>query len=65
MRSCGRSVRARAQRRRTISGADLAAGLTLYSERGEDYVDELRLIIRVNDLDRFDIAPATRTARAD
>ena len=47
-----------------ISGADLAAGLTLYSERGEDYVEELRLIMRVNDLDRFDIAPSTQTALA-
>ncbi len=61
-----RAIRARArQAASTISGADLAAGLTLYSERGEDYVDELRLIIRVNDLGRFDSAPATRTARAD
>ena len=61
-----RAIRARARAAAaTISGADLAAGLTLYSERGEDYVDELRLIIRVNNLDRFDIGPATRTARAD
>ncbi|MCH2098860.1 MAG: glucosaminidase domain-containing protein, partial [Pseudomonadales bacterium] len=61
-----RAIRARAREAAaTISGADLAAGLMLYSERGEDYVDELRQIIRVNDLGRFDSAPATRTARAD
>lgn len=33
---------------------DLAEGLIAYSEKGSDYVDLVREIIRVNDLDAFD-----------
>ena len=32
----------------------LAAGLERYSERGQDYIDEIRSIIRFNDLDELD-----------
>ena len=35
---------------------DLAQGLTSYSERGQEYVDTLRSIIRVNKLDIADDA---------
>lgn len=41
-----------------IRGADLAAGLTRYSERGDAYVDELRAIIRINDLAVHDVGAA-------
>ena len=34
-----------------LSGLDMAAGLTRYSERGEAYIDEVRQVIRVNDLE--------------
>ena len=50
----------RAMRRQEISdkgyptGLTLAAGLTGYSERGEEYVEELRSMIRYNSLDRYD-----------
>lgn len=49
--------RLRAQARdagREPTGAELAAGLALYSERGDDYIDEIRAIIRVNDLTPLD-----------
>ncbi|MGM0766997.1 MAG: glucosaminidase domain-containing protein [Pseudomonadota bacterium] len=38
------------------SGAALAAGLIGYSERGEDYVKEIRSMIRYNNLSYFDLA---------
>ncbi|MDB4609657.1 glucosaminidase domain-containing protein [Verrucomicrobia bacterium] len=36
-----------------LDGLRLAEGLTLYSIRGEDYVKELQLMIRKNELSRF------------
>ncbi len=47
---------------RAIRGAELAAGLSRYSERGEVYIEELRLIMRVNDLDRYDLEPPLTAA---
>ncbi|MEX2474363.1 glucosaminidase domain-containing protein [Marinobacter sp.] len=38
------------------SGTALAAGLIGYSERGEDYVKEIRSMIRYNNLSYFDLA---------
>lgn len=38
------------------SGSALAAGLIGYSERGEDYVKEIRSMIRYNNLNYFDLA---------
>lgn len=46
-----------------IRGAELARGLIRYSERGEEYVEELRQIIRVNKLDAYDL-PATPPSMA-
>ncbi len=37
-----------------ISGAELAAGLEKYSARGAEYVNELRAMIRVNQLAQYD-----------
>lgn len=37
-----------------LSSIELAQGLTSYSERGQEYVDTLRSIIRVNKLDNAD-----------
>lgn len=37
-----------------LSGFDLAEGLLQYSARGEDYIEELREMIRINKLSRFD-----------
>lgn len=37
-----------------ISGIALAAGLTSYSERGEDYIEELREMIKFNKLLKYD-----------
>jgi len=39
---------------RPLSSIELAQGLTSYSERGQEYVDTLRSIIRVNKLDLAD-----------
>jgi len=50
---------ARAQTRKmgkSLSGYKLAAGLIKYSERGQDYVDEVRALIRVNGLSETDKA---------
>ncbi|MDI9244952.1 glucosaminidase domain-containing protein [Marinobacter sp. CHS3-4] len=41
---------------RLASGSTLAAGLSLYSERGEDYIKEIRSMIRFNKLARYDQA---------
>jgi len=41
---------------RSLDGAELAGALTAYSERGQDYIDMLRGIIRVNRLQPFDKA---------
>jgi len=38
------------------NGFTLAASLTSYSERGEEYIQTLRMLMRVNDLDQFDTA---------
>jgi len=37
-----------------LTGEYLAAGLINYSERGEDYVREIRSLIRSNELDRYE-----------
>lgn len=50
-----RDVRARLrQEEAPITGIALAAGLTKYSERGEEYIDELRSMIRFNKLGQYD-----------
>ena len=55
-----RTLRAQARRDgRTVRGVELAAGLLRYSERREAYVEEIRTIIRVNELGRLDGAPMT------
>ncbi len=36
------------------SGAELAEGLSRYSERGDEYVEEIRSMIRINKLDKYD-----------
>lgn len=36
-----------------FTGHELAEGLLRYSERGEDYVEEIQMMIRVNDLHRY------------
>lgn len=38
-----------------ITGVDLAAGLVRYSERGDEYIHELRSMIRYNELDELDL----------
>lgn len=40
-----------------IRGTRLAAGLTSYSERGQEYIDELRSMIRSNGLAQYDGRP--------
>ncbi|NVJ60994.1 MAG: glucosaminidase domain-containing protein [Gammaproteobacteria bacterium] len=37
-----------------FSGSELAQGLSNYSERGEEYIKEIRSMIRTNKLSRFD-----------
>ncbi len=39
-----------------LSGLTLARGLVSYSERGEEYVDEIRSMIRYNNLEFYDTA---------
>jgi len=41
-------------RRQTDDPLILAEGLSLYSERGEEYVEEIRNIILANDLQKYD-----------
>ena len=49
-----RELRARMRRRNEpLNAFNLAAGLAAYSERGEDYVDEVRSLIVQNELDRL------------
>ena len=49
-----RELRARMRsRNEPLNAIDLAAGLAAYSERGEDYVDEVRSLIVQNELDRL------------
>ncbi|MFT5506118.1 MAG: Bax protein [Gammaproteobacteria bacterium] len=40
--------------KKTITGYELAAGLDKYSERGQDYIKELRAMIRFNKLEAYD-----------
>lgn len=50
-----RGIRAKLRdQRQAITGLALAAGLDKYSERGEEYIKEIRSMIRYNDLSRFD-----------
>lgn len=42
------------QNNRALSGVRLAAGLISYSERGEDYIEEIRSMIRFNNLEFYD-----------
>tara|TARA_R100000322_G_scaffold168336_1_gene137873 strand:- start:974 stop:1870 length:897 start_codon:yes stop_codon:yes gene_type:complete len=39
---------------RTPTGQALAPGLSAYSERGDEYIDEILNMMRYNDLDRYD-----------
>ena len=41
-----------------ITGYSLAEGLDNYSERGEAYIEELRSMMRVNNLGEYDVEPA-------
>lgn len=43
------------------TGHHLAAGLIRYSERGEEYIEEIRSMIRFNQLERFDIPVSATT----
>lgn len=50
-----RDLRAAARRdARPLSGPELAAGLSRYSERGEPYIRDVRIVIRTNNLESFD-----------
>lgn len=54
----------------SLDGLKLLGGLTLYSERGRDYLDDVRGLIRVNKLQQFDRSRLVGTtppldARAD
>ncbi|MDG1233440.1 MAG: glucosaminidase domain-containing protein [Pseudomonadales bacterium] len=50
-----RDLRAAARNNHTpVAGAVLAGGLLYYSERGEAYIEELRAMIRINNLSQFD-----------
>ncbi len=42
------------QQGKLVTGLELAEGLTGYSERGEEYVKELKSLIRINNLTEFD-----------
>jgi len=46
-----RVIRARQRGSRPLSGTALADGLMAYSERGQDYIDEVKAMIRQNDLE--------------
>lgn len=50
-----RKIRSRLNsERQPITGLELAAGLSRYSERGEEYINELRAMISFNKLTRYD-----------
>jgi Bax protein len=52
-----RDLRLEARNNQTpLAGARLAGGLLSYSERGEAYIEELRAMIRINNLSQFDQA---------
>jgi len=46
-----------------VTGIALAAGLGKYSERGADYISELRSMIEFNKLSKYDAIAATSTIR--
>jgi Bax protein len=45
--------------KKNITGHDLAPGLTKYSERGEEYISELRSMIKFNKLTQYDLAKSS------
>lgn len=49
-------------RRQTADPLILAEGLTLYSERGEDYVEDIKKVILSNDLQKYDKCSLTDLA---
>lgn len=50
-----RAIRAQLRtNKQTITGVALSAGLTKYSERGQDYIAELRAMIKFNKLAKYD-----------
>lgn len=49
-----RALRAQQRRQGVVDGAALAEGLLAYSERGEAYVEEIKTMIRLNDLAQYD-----------
>ena len=48
---------------RSITGVELAKGLGKYSQRGQDYIKELRSIIRHNDLQKYDYNNHTKVSQ--
>ena len=53
-----RSIRLQLQfNQQTVTGIQLANGLIGYSERGQDYVDEIQSMIRFNNLLSLDNKP--------
>jgi Bax protein len=50
-----RNIRAQLRReKQAVTGMALAAGLTSYSERGQEYIAELRAMIKFNKLSKYD-----------
>lgn len=47
----------------SLSGTQMAEGLLRYSERGEDYIDEVRAVIRINGLEGPGATEAPRSGR--
>ena len=61
-----RNLRARLREESTlIRGSELALGLTRYSERGMDYVQEIQAMIRVNRLHQFTLDTASIAVTGD
>lgn len=56
---------ARRDNEQPITGIALAAGLESYSERGDEYIKELRSMIRFNELDTLDPKAPTAAAAQD
>jgi len=55
-----RAIRARATASdNPVTGTSLAAGLLSYSERGQEYVRDIKSMIRVNDLEKYDLPAKT------
>jgi len=60
-----RQLRAQARaENNAIHGCVLAAGLSKYAERGQHYIEEIRQLIRVNDLTPNGEAPCAAAAKA-